>query len=50
MLAVGRHLLFRQLGLTGVLLILAVVAAVVLVRTWPSITDWIERRWRDRGR
>jgi phage-related minor tail protein len=49
MLAVGRHLLFRQLGLSGVLLIVALLTAVILVRSWPAITDWIERRWRNRG-
>jgi hypothetical protein len=50
MLAVGRHLLFRQLGASGLVLIVALVAAVILVRSWPSITDWVERRWRSRGR
>jgi hypothetical protein len=49
MTAVGRHLLFRQLGLSGVLLVVALVAAVLLVRNWPRITEWIEERWRGRG-
>jgi hypothetical protein len=49
-LAVGRHLLFRQLGATGAVLVVALVAAVLLVRSWPQVTDWIERRWRGRGR
>jgi hypothetical protein len=49
-LAVGRHLLFRQLGASGLILVVALLAAVILVRSWPQITDWIERRWRNRGR
>ena len=49
MTAVGRHLLFRQLGLNGVLLVVALVAAVLLVQNWSRITEWIEERWRRRG-
>ena len=50
MTAVGRHLLSRQLGLNGVLLVVALVAAILLVQNWSRITEWIEERWRRRGR
>ena len=50
MTAVGRHLLFRQLGLSGVLLVAAVVVAILLVQNWSRITEWLEERWRRRGR
>jgi len=46
-LGIGRHLLFRHLlhG-TGIVAIIAVIASIVLVRLWPQITAWIERRRR----
>jgi hypothetical protein len=46
-LGIGRHLLLRHLvhG-TGIVVIVAVIAAIALVRLWPQITAWIENRRR----
>jgi hypothetical protein len=40
--AAGRGLFFRELGLNGLVLIIALVATILLVRNWGRITDWIE--------
>ncbi len=47
-LAIGRHLLFRQIGHGGWILIVALVVVFVLIRYWPAITDAMERWWRSR--
>ncbi len=47
-LALGRHLLFRQLSHGGLVLVIAVIAIVVLVRFWPQISSWLEERFRGR--
>ncbi|MFN8160280.1 MAG: hypothetical protein U0R52_04440 [Solirubrobacterales bacterium] len=46
-LALGRHLLFREITHGGALVaVIALVAVVLLVRFWPQITAWIEERMR----
>jgi hypothetical protein len=40
----------QELGLTGLLLIIALVVTFLLVRNWPAITGWLEERWRARHR
>jgi hypothetical protein len=46
--ALGRHLLFRELGRGGLVPILAVVAIVLLIRFWGPLVAWVERWWRSR--
>jgi hypothetical protein len=47
-LGLGRHLLLHELGLSGWVAILAVVAIVLLVRFWPLVLERVERWWRSR--
>ncbi|HEX5526682.1 MAG TPA: hypothetical protein VFX44_05730 [Solirubrobacterales bacterium] len=45
-LALGQRLLFHQLFRGGGWLVtVAIIAAVLLLRFWPMIVAWIERRW-----
>jgi len=44
-LALGRHLLFREISRGGWIAVLAVVAIVLLLIYWPRVAAWIERRW-----
>jgi hypothetical protein len=48
LLALGRHLLFREIsegGWPAIALVAMVVAIVVLMIYWPRIAAWVERRW-----
>lgn len=44
-LALGRHLVFREISKGGWLAIVLVIAVVLLLIYWPRIAAWIERRW-----
>lgn len=46
--ALGRHLLFRELGRGGWVYAVAVVAVLLAIRFWPRVVDWAERRRRSR--
>jgi hypothetical protein len=46
--ALGKHLLFREAGRGGWIVILAIVAILVLIRFWSPILERIERWWRSR--
>jgi hypothetical protein len=43
--ALGRHLLFREISKGGWLTIVLVVAIVLLMLYWSRIAAWAERRW-----
>jgi hypothetical protein len=44
-LALGRHLLFREISKGGWLAIALVIAIVLLVVYWPRVAGWMERHW-----
>jgi len=44
-LALGRHLLFREISKGGWLAIALVIAIILLMVYWPRISEWVERRW-----
>jgi hypothetical protein len=45
LLALGRHLLAREISKGGLLAIVLVIAVVLLMIYWPRIAAWVERRW-----
>jgi type II secretory pathway component PulM len=47
-LALGKHLLFREAGRDGWVVIAAIVAIVLLIRFWSPLLERIERWWRSR--
>jgi hypothetical protein len=47
-LALGRHLLFRELTTGHWIVIAAVIAIVLLLRFWSPLVAWLERWWRSR--
>jgi hypothetical protein len=44
-LALGRHLLFREISKGGWLAIALVIVAILLLVYGPRIAAWVERRW-----
>jgi hypothetical protein len=46
--ALGRHILFRELGRGGWVAIAAVVAIVLLIRFWSPLLERVERWWKSR--
>jgi membrane-bound ClpP family serine protease len=48
LLALGKHLLFRELGRGGWVMILAIVAIVLLIRFWSPLLERIAHWWRSR--
>jgi hypothetical protein len=48
LLGFGKHLLFRELGRGGWVVILAIVAILLLLRFWSPLLERIERWWRSR--
>lgn len=46
--ALGRYLLFRELGRGSWIVVVAIVAALLLLRYWRPLVEWLERRWRSR--
>jgi len=47
-LALGGHLLYREVSSGNWIAILAVVAIVLLLRFWPQIVAWVAQRWSSR--
>jgi hypothetical protein len=47
-LALGRHLLFREISRGGWIAVVAVIAIVLLIRYWPRLVERGERWWRSR--
>jgi hypothetical protein len=47
-LALGRHLLSREVSRGGWIAIIAVIAIVLLLVFWPRFIAWLERRRRAR--
>jgi hypothetical protein len=45
LLGIGRSLLLRHLAHgAGIVVVVALIAAIILVRIWPQIVAWIENR------
>jgi len=44
-LALGRHLLFREISNGGWLAVVLVIAIVALMIYWPRVAAWVEQRW-----
>ncbi len=47
-LALGRHLLFREIGRGGWVPVVAIVAIVLLIRFWPAVVERVGRWWGSR--
>jgi hypothetical protein len=44
--ALGKHLLFREAGRGGWIVILAIVAILLLIRFWSPLLQRLKRWWR----
>lgn len=43
-LALGGHFLFREISHGSWIVVVAIVAVLLLLRFWPQVVAWLERR------
>jgi hypothetical protein len=48
LIALGGHLLYREISKGNWVVVAALVGVVLLLRFWPQIVAWVGQRWRAR--